>query len=149
MPPDTVTLSFLIVGTRVSACQRLSPQIYEASQHHQPLGCHCRAKGAKRRLCAHHSAVIAGLDPAIHEASQVIQLREFWICAASWMRGSSPRMTSDVDARHKAGHDAIWPASARPDPGDVTHLASRASVAFAVDVHGGPGNSEPARRVIN
>jgi hypothetical protein len=40
--------------------------------------------------------VIAGLDPAIHEARLRIQLEYIRLptaTASSWMRGSSPRMT--------------------------------------------------------
>src|SRR5215472_13208158 len=55
--------------------------------------------------------------------------------------------------------DPIWeqglalagflPGSARPDPRDVTHLASSAGVAFAVNVRGGAGHGQPARHVID
>src|SRR5215470_17332198 len=44
---------------------------------------------------------------------------------------------------------SFLPGSARPDPRDVTHLASRAGVTFAVNVHGGAGHGQPARRVID
>ena len=47
---------------------------------------------------AYLSAVIAGLDPAIHEAVQRIQIdsKAFSSGNSSWMRGSSPRMTLNV-----------------------------------------------------
>src|SRR5215468_3791466 len=58
-----------------------------------------------------------------------------------------------------SAHYPIWeqglalagflPGSARPDPRDVTHLASSAGVAFAVNVRGGAGHGQPARHVID
>jgi hypothetical protein len=38
--------------------------------------------------------VIAGLDPAIHEAAPPERQYGFACCSSSWMRGSSPRMTN-------------------------------------------------------
>ncbi len=56
MPPGIVTLSFLIVGTRVSTCQRLSPRSIWISPNR---GCAEAGRAAIAR------AVMAGLVPAI------------------------------------------------------------------------------------
>jgi hypothetical protein len=47
----------------------------------------------KRSILA---SVIAGLDPAIHEATQQDQSQLFSRGSSSWMRGSSPRMTPSM-----------------------------------------------------
>jgi len=58
--------------------------------------------------CTVSQQVIAGLDPAIHEAAQ--QTRNsigFIRGTSSWMRGSSPRMTLSLWQRLSARHCRI------------------------------------------
>ncbi len=60
------------------------------SGHHGRYTHHCHARARTT-----HSTVIAGLDPAIHETTQLtLALRKiFFAEAGSWTRGSSPRVT--------------------------------------------------------
>src|SRR5262249_9084271 len=129
MPPDIVTRSFPIWEQELAVAS-LSVVI----------------AGLVRRLTIQvmtiFPLVIPGRAERANPESRNRHRARIWIPGPALMR--RPGMTSG--RRHRR---PIWPVSARPDPRDVTHLASRAGVAFAVDVHGSPGNSQPARRVID